>query len=846
MAKKTTGSGKNSQDKRAAAMTLRPAERPAGMASADATIDVSESALAFETTADVAVLASVIEQDRAQRSLELGLGIDRPNYHVYVAGASGTGKRSQLRAMLERLAPKRKTPPDVVYVHNFDEPEAPIAITLKAGHGDRLKRAVEEVLDELQDALPKAFHGRPHQETLQRAVYEGNLRSTEAFHQLRSASGELGFDVRANGDGEISMAPIVDGEPVTEKEVYALPEEQRRTIEAARERVEPLFTDFLQAQRALERETQERLHEATRDLAAAVGKAPFARLRKRYRSGGAKLRAFLDALYDDYCKNLERFLPDDDDGDHHGEGRAPDPFVAFRVKVVVDNSKTKGAPVIFETHPTFYRMFGKIERRVEQGIYFTDHTMIRAGSLMLANGGFLVCHAADLFQFPGVWENLKSSMRNREVAIEDLGESAGLLPTSGLKPEPIPINFKLVLIGGNTLYHTLYRMDDDFRKIFQVKADFDDEIRRSDDSLQSYVRFIATAAHNNDCLPLDRAAVAEVIRHGSRLCESQHKLTLRFNVISNLLVEATWHARRSGQKRIGVEHIRMAIVERTQRSSLIADKMHEDMLDGLVLLESDGSRVGVVNGLAVLSVGEHEFGRPFRVTARVFAGQEGVVNIEHEVDMSGELHDKGVQILTGLLGDRFAQRDPLSMTATVTFEQSYGAVDGDSASSTWLFAILSALSGVAIDQGIGVTGSINQLGEIQPVGGVNTKVEGFFRFCQSRGLTGRQGVILPAQNVQHLMLDDDVRLAMDQGKFHVWPIHTIEEGIAILTGHEPGTPDDDGNYPADTVLGRVAARLETLRGAGGGASERPAAKRTSSGGSMRRAARSYVEDDDFE
>lgn len=849
MAKKTSNNGKasrNANRHNGIDQGLQPAERPAGMASSDATVDIPSDVLGFQTTADVEVLASVIEQDRAQRSLELGLGIDRPNYHVYVAGASGTGKRSQLRAMLERLAPKRKTPPDVVYVHNFDEPEAPFAITLKAGHGDRLKRAVEEVLEELLDALPKAFHGRPHQESLQRAVYEGNLRSTEAFHLLRSAAAELGFEVRATGDGEISMAPVVDGEPLGDKEVYALPEDQRRTIEKAREQVEPLFTDFLQAQRELERDTQERLHEATRALAAAVGKAPFARLRKRYRSGGAKLRAFFDALYEDYCKHIERFLPDEEDDAGHGEGRAPDPFVAFRVKVVVDNSKTKGAPVIFETHPTFYRMFGKIERRVEQGIYFTDHTMIRAGSLMLANGGFLVCHAADLFQFPGVWENLKSSMRNREVAIEDLGESAGLLPTSGLKPEPIPISFKLVLIGGNTLYHTLYRMDDDFRKIFQVKADFDDEIRRSDDSLQSYVRFIATAAHNNDCLPLDREAVAEVIRHGSRLTESQKKLTLRFNVISNLLVEATWHARLAGQKLIGVEHIRLAIRERTARSSLIADKMHEDMLDGLVLLESEGSRVGVVNGLAVLSVGEHEFGRPFRVTARVFAGQEGVVNIEHEVDMSGELHDKGVQILTGLMGDRFARREPVSMTATVTFEQSYGAVDGDSASSTWLFAILSALAGVPIDQGIGVTGSINQLGEIQPVGGVNTKVEGFFRFCQARGLTGRQGVILPAQNVQHLMLDDDVREAMDTGRFNVWPIHTIEEGIAILTGYDAGTQDEDGNYAPDTVMGRVAARLAELRGSAEDAGSKGGGRRTSSGGGTRRSVRSYVDDDDFE
>lgn len=820
---------------------LRSSVRPPSLESRLATVQVDPSTFDFTSTLDVEILESVIEQDRAQRSLELGLGIDRQNYHVYVAGASGTGKRSQLRAMLDRVAPRRKTPPDVVYVHNFQEAEAPVAITLKAGHGERLRNDVDDLLAELRESLPKAFHGRTHQEALQRAVYEGNQRSTEAFHKLRRAASELGFEVRTTGDGEISMAPIVDGEAITEKDIYALPEEQRHAIEATRERLEPLFTDFLQASRDIEHDTQDRLHALTRKLAATIGKAPFGRVRRRYRSGGAKLGAHFDALYEDYCKNLERFLPDEDEDREPGSGRAPDPFVAFRVKVVVDNQKQKGAPVIFETHPTFYRMFGKIERRVEQGIYFTDHTMIRAGSLMLANGGFLVCHAADLFQFPGVWENLKSSLRNREVAIEDLGESAGLLPTSGLKPEPIPINFKLVLIGSNTLYHSLYRLDDDFRKIFQVKADFDDEIRRSDDALHSYVRFIATAAHNNKCVPLGRAAVAAVIGHGSRLSESQRKLTLRFNAISNLLVEASYHARIEGAVLMEAEHIHRAVAERAMRSSMIADKMHEDMVDGLVLLESEGQRVGVVNGLAVLSVGEHEFGRPFRVTARVFSGSEGVVNIEHEVDMSGELHDKGVQILMGLLGDRFAQTAPLAMTATVTFEQSYGAVDGDSASSTWLFAILSALSGIALDQGIGVTGSINQLGEIQPVGGVNHKVEGFFRFCKSRGLTGRQGIMLPAQNIQHLMLEADVRAAIDAGEFHVWPIRTIEEGISILTGVEAGERDEHGNVPPDTVMGRVVARLETLRQSTDGSAVRRARR---GGSQLRRAVRRTREHDD--
>ncbi len=834
-AAKTGGPAPSSQAPGQTALQRVP--RPAGLPATAATVAVPASVLDFSTTAEVEILASVIEQDRAQRSLELGLAIDRPNFHVYVAGPSGTGKRSQVRALLERLAPARATPPDIVYVHNFEEPEAPLALQLPSGHASALRRDMDEALERLREELPKAFHSRPHQEAMQRVVYEGTQRRSEAFHRLHRAAGDLGFLVTAEEDGDISMAPSIDGEPIDEKDYFSLPDDQRAAFDKAREAVEPLFTDFLQENRDLEQQIRLKMEELTRDLARSIGKPLFARLRRRHRTSGVKLRSHLERVYADYVTHFGRFLPEDDqqDGDDEGGERRPDPFIGFRVKVVVDHSKRRGAPVVFENHPSFYRMFGKIERRVEQGIYFTDHTMIRAGSLLQAHGGYLVCHAADLFALPGVWENLKSSLRNREVAIEDLGESAGLLPTSGLKPEPIPIDVKIVLIGSNSLYHTLYRADDDFRKIFQIKADFDDEIRRTDDALRSYVRFIATAAHNNDCLPLTPGAVAAVIEQGSRLCESQRRLTMRFNAISNLLIEATWHARRDGGEVIDAAAIDRAVAERVLRSSLIADKMHEDVLDGQVLIEATGHRVGVINGLAVLSVGEHDFGRPFRVTARVFAGSEGVVNIEHEVDMSGELHDKGVQILVGLLGDRFARKEPLALTATVTFEQSYGAVDGDSASSTWLYGILSALADLPIDQGIGVTGSINQLGDVQPVGGINQKIEGFYRFCAATGLTGSQGVILPATNVQHLMLDAEVRSAIAAGQFHLYPVTRIEEGVEILTGVRCGQPDEGGAYPPDTALGLAAARLDALRGQAGAAPLGTARSRRGGGQAAQRA-----------
>lgn len=794
-----------------ARMKLQRVPLPEGLPAQGCTVHHDLSEIPFESTEDLESLEAVIEQDRAVRSLELGLTVARPNYHVYVAGPSGTGKRSQLRSMLKRVAPTRKTPADWVYLHNFTNDDAPIAVSLKAGDGRVFKKAMETLLNELQRQIPTAYHAREHQMRLQHTLAQGNMQSTDAFVALSREAERVGFVVRANKDDELITMPIVDGKSLNDKEVVALPEEARKALDRKRQQLEPLFTEFVQSNREVEQGTQAQIDRLQRKLAERVAKPLFKELREMFRTSGKKLAAFLEELFDHVLDNLDRFLPDDGEAKEQATREAPDPFIAFRVNLVVDNSETEGAPVVFETHPTYYRMFGKMERRVEQGIYFTDHMMIRSGSFAKANGGYLICHAADLFQFMGVWENLKVTLRNQEIAIEDLGETAGILPTSGLKPEPIPLSLKLVLIGGNSLYHALYRADDDFRKIFQVKADFDHEIRANRESVQNYVRFIATAARNNNCRPADRDAVTAVLEHGARLVDSQKKLTMRFNQVSNLLVEADWFAGRARSKWIHRKHVEKAIAQRTMASSLIADKMHEDLVDGQWLMESTGSAVGVINGLAVLTVGEHEFGRPFRVTARAFAGVQGIVNIEREVAMSGEIHDKGVQILSGFLGDRFARKRALCLTATVTFEQNYGEVDGDSASSTWLYAILSAISGVPIDQGIGVTGSVNQLGQIQPIGGVNEKIEGFHRFCASRRLTGRQGVIIPVQNVQHLVLCQEVREAIAKKKFHVWPISHIEEGIEILTGVKAGTPNRSGNYEPGTVMARVAERLEELR-----------------------------------
>lgn len=774
------------------------------------------SHVSFETTDDLDALQGVIEQDRAVRALELGLGIDGRSYNIYVAGASGTGKRSQLKALLSRISPLKPVPPDWVYVHNFKDPYAPVAVSLRPGNGRALKKMVDELLTRLFHEIPKAFHSKEHQQRLQRIMSTSASRESNSLDDLSERVSEVGFAVKNTRTGLV-MVPVVNDQALSKRELKALPDREKKRIEKQREKLDPLISEFIQKTRDIEQETEKKLEEIQRSMGTHVAKRYIDSIRKKFPDGGEKLGQYLDGLLEYVLHNLNRFLSPEEQEEKEEEEPGPrevmlepEPFVEFAINVVVDNSETKGAPVIQETHPTFYRLFGKIERRVEQGIWFTDHRMIHAGAVAKANGGYLVLHAQDLFQFPGVWETLKATLRNREVSIEDQGETMGLLPTSGLKPETIPIHLKLILIGSNTLYHILYQADDDFQKLFQVKSDFDDEIKRDPEVFGKYARFIATAVKNNGLLPADRGAVAAVIEQSSRQVESQERLTLRFNEIANLMTEGDYYARRENSAIVKREHIELAIAEREHRSSLIADKMYEELADGLILLDTKGGHVGVINGLAVYQIGDYQFGRPTRISARCYAGRGGIINVERLSKLSGSTHDKGLLILSGLLGDLFATEKPLGLTVSIAFEQSYGPIDGDSASSAELYAILSALSDVPIRQGIAVTGSINQMGDIQPIGGVNFKIEGFFRLCQDRGLDGSQGVIIPTQNVRHLMLSRQVREAVRANKFSLWPLQRVEQGIELLMGIPAGARQPSGLFPEGTLYRMVADRLARL------------------------------------
>ena len=765
---------------------------------------VSIRQLRFRTTEDLELLDGVIEQERAMEALETGLRIRKRNFNVYVAGASGTGKSSILKALLRRVAENEPVPPDWCCVSDFKHPDTPIVFSLPAGRGTELKQAMDKLVADLKVELPKAFHSKVHQERMQRILNEGLEAENRSFLELARHAQEIGFLVKSTKEGLVTI-PLLAGKPVGGKEYGELTEAQRNEVEANRQRLEPVVSKFLEATREIEQGVHRRIQDAQR----ALGKEVLGRLMKPVRKAfeaSEAVMAYLDSVEEHILDNLSRFLPDESDP-HKAERAMRRPMSEYTVNVLVDNSETKGAPVIFENTPTYHNLVGKIEKRVENGIYMTDFTLVKAGALVRANGGYLVLHAQDVLSYPFAWEALKTALRYEKVQVEEMGEAYQFLPTSGLRPGPIPVQVKVVLIGSNWLYHFLTHRDEDFSKTFQVKAEFDSMVRRTPSTMMEYARFVATTCKREGLLPVDRGGVAAIVEFGARQAGSADRMSLRFNEITNLVIEADAIARARGERLITREHIIKARGRRHRRISLLADKLLEEVADGTIRIHTHGTAVGVVNGLAVFSFADLEFGRPLRITARTFQGKAGVINVEREARLSGSIHNKGVLIISGFIGDRFAQDHPLSLSVSLTVEQSYGTIDGDSASVAELCAIISSLADVPLRQDIAVTGSVSQCGEVQAVGGVNEKVEGFFRVCKAVGLTGTQGVALPRANVRHLMLEPDVLQAVKAGRFHIWALDTVEDAITLLTGMPAGERSPDGAYTPDSVMARAQAKL---------------------------------------
>ena len=775
------------------------------------------TSFSFESTAELEPLDRIIGQERAIEALKLGLGIkDAKNrYNIYVAGDPGTGKMSAVEHFLTRASAEEPQPPDLCYVHNFENPYSPHCLELPAGKGCQLRSDLQTHIDRLKREIPKLFESDEFKVRSKKITERFGERRTALLEQMESRARELGFAVQRTPIGINTLPLHENGEPLSQEEYDALPEEKRNEIREHQAQVQTVIQEQLQEVARLDEEREAEIKKLAKEAVLFMIEPHFVQLKDRY-EGLDKVIGFLESVKKDIADNLDAFR----NGGTTKKAPFPfpmpqaDPFKKYTVNVLVDNAKTEGAPVIVEQNATYPNLFGSIERRVQMGVAITDFTMIKPGSLHRANGGYLVLNANNLFRLGLSWEALKIAIQRREIRIEDPWQMMGYGATEGLRPEPVPFRIKLIIIGSPQIYDLLYYYDEDFPKLFNVKADFAAEMERTSEHEQEFARFLAMCCRQDpSTFPFDPSGVAKMVEYATELTSDQTKLSCQFGSLISIVKEASYWARSEGKNLVSGDHVRRALKERDFRHDRIDEKIREMIARDQLFVDTEGSQTGQVNGLAVLALGDYAFGKPSRITASVHTGKAGIVDIEREAKLGGKTHSKGIMILRGFLGDRFAREKPLSFSASVAFEQSYSMIDGDSASSTELYALLSALSRLPIRQGIAVTGSVNQKGEIQPIGGVNEKIEGFYRVCREKGLTGDQGVLIPRANVDNLMLSEEVVEAVSGGTFHIYAVSRVEEGIEILTGVPAGSLGDDGTYPEDTVFGHVAARLDTIRSA---------------------------------
>jgi len=769
------------------------------------------------STEDMRPPEEIIGQERALRALRFGLDIREPGFNVYTSGAQGTGRMRAVRSFLDELAKAKPRASDWVYVQNFQNQYEPNAIALPAGKGAQFREDMKRFVEESRRALPRAFESEEYTKRRDETLQSLQGERTDLIARINQRAQEAGFVIQMSPIGLLTI-PVINGQPVPEEEFINLPENVRAEVQRRREALNAELRSTLRQVQEIERQGAEAVTKLNHDIALyAIGNL-VAELKEKH-AGVPEVPEYIDAVQNDILDNLQAFL-----GIPEQPGAPPQfqafireiPFRKYEVNVVVDNAEAEGAPVVVEQNPTFQNLLGKIEKEVQFGIFTTDFTMIRPGSLHKANGGYLVLSVEDLLRAPLSWEGLKTALKTGKAVIEEPGERMGFITAKTIKPEPIPLDIKVALIGTPMLYHLLYQMDPDFKELFKVKADFDTVMDRNDENAGKYADFMCTLVREENLRHLDREAIARVIEYGSRLAEDQQKLSTRFAAVADLIREANFYAAGDGAEQIGKQHVTKAIEEKVYRSNLIEQKVEEYIRRGIFLIDTEGEKVGQVNGLSVIGLGDFAFGRPSKVTASIGVGREGIVDIEREAALGGPIHTKGVLIINGYLNNNYARDKPLALSARLVFEQSYEGIEGDSASSTELYALLSALSGLPLKQYFAVTGSVNQKGEVQAIGGVNEKLEGFYEVCKAKGLDGNQGVLIPASNVQNLMLKEEVVEAAKAGKFRIYPVRTIDEGIEVLTGVPAGKRREDGTYEEGTVNYLVDRRLremaETMRG----------------------------------
>jgi lon-related putative ATP-dependent protease len=763
----------------------------------------------FDTTASLPNLQEVLGQPRAVAALEFGVGMASHGFNLFALGLPGSGKTTLIREYLERRAIDQSIPPDLCYVNNFKDARRPIALSFPAGHAHELKHNVDVMIDELRAAIPKAFEAKEYENRRDEIMHDTELKIAEEFARLDQHVKKGGFQLVPTSGG-MMLVPAVESRPVSEAELEALSEEQRNKLIQIRERLGEDVENSLQCKRELEKAARDALHQLETETATFATQRIANEVRERYKDH-AEVQTYLDALQADVIEHVELFRKGPE-----GEGQnvlqalaasGESPFGRYRVNVLVDNRDLKGAPVIVETNPTYHNLIGRIEHKSLLGAMVTDYTMIKPGALHKANGGYLIIPVRECLLSPFAWEGLKRALKDRAVRIEELGAQVSLISAVTLDPQPVPLEVKVILIGHPIIYYLLNAYDEDFQKLFKVKADFTTQMDRTPEAERSYALFVSTITHQDKSLPFDRGAVARVVEYSSRLAGDQDKLSTRFGEITDLIREAAQRAAQNAQTSVTADDVKTAEDARRYRVDLIQEHLQEAIAKGTLLIETTGSAIGRVNGLSVLDSGDYAFGHPTRITATVGPGRKGVISIEREVELSGPIHGKGVMILSGYLLQKYGQARSLNLSASLVFEQSYGMVEGDSASLAELFALISALAEIPLKQDIAMTGSVNQHGQVQPIGGATEKIEGFFDVCKEQGLTGQQGVLIPASNRRHLMLRNDVVDAVRAGQFHIWTAETVDEGLALLTGREPGELNKQGAYPKGSLHRAVADRL---------------------------------------
>jgi lon-related putative ATP-dependent protease len=769
------------------------------------------SILCCESSAELNALGSIIGQERAMRALKFGLGIKERGFNIYVAGRPGTGRTTAVERFLEEIARGEPTPSDWCYVNNFRDSSRPNAIQLPAGKGVQLRTDLENLVSTAAREILNAFESEEYAMQRDATLKTFQQQKQGILQQINEQAIQSGFVIQPSAVGLLTI-PLKNGKPISEEEFMTLSPAEREEIGKKQEQLNTALEAVIRQAKGLDKGAVEALQKLDRQVGLYAIQHLFADLKDKY-AGLDEVLAYLDDVQQDILDNLGDFKPKAEEQPAiplPGVNRKDSPTRKYQVNVFVDNAGQVGAPVVLERNPTYANLFGRVEQEAQFGTLVTDTMLVRRGSLHRANGGYLVLPMEDVLRNPLTWDSLKRALENKEIIIEDIGEKVGLISSRSLRPEPIPLQIKVILIGRLDVYQTLLAFDDNFIELFKVKADFDTSMPWTDENAKQYAAFVSTVCETEKLKHLDASALALMVEHGARLAEDQQKLSTHFGVIADVIREASYYASLEGAEVAAAAHVRKAIDERYFRSSLVHERVKELMERDVIKIDVSGSEVGQVNGLSVVQWGDLSFGQPNRITVSVGLGREGLIDIEREANLSGPIHTKGVLILSGYLTSKYAQDKPLSLSARLVFEQSYVGVDGDSASSTELYALLSALSGLPIQQGIAVTGSVNQKGEVQAIGGVNEKIEGFFAICQAKGLTGSQGVLIPKSNAANLMLKDEVVEAVRQGKFHIWSVGTIDEGIEILTGAVAGERQPDGGFEEGSLNARVDQRLIEL------------------------------------